>query len=300
MHDHTGDAGVFIRSMATRGHLGGLSLATLEAVRALDAVGLAVDPHRDGRRRPGRGGGGRRRRHHRRRGEPRVGRRGAGQQGRPARDRRRVRHQQGRPARGRRDAARPRADARPHRPRRVAPADRGHHRTDRRRRRRAVVRHRRPPRRTSRPPASSSRRRAARVGDELTRILAVLLHERARGRRPATASTARCAAAVADAHARPVDRGRAPLLDGSRPRRVAGHVRRSRWSHVERRDDGVAVLRLDNPKVNALSMALLRPARGGRPRPAGRPARRGGGHRRRSALRGRRRDLRVRRATRRR
>ena len=27
--------------------------------------------------------------------------------------------------------------------------------------------------------------------------------------------------------------------------------------HVERRDDGVAVLRLDNPKVNALSMALL-------------------------------------------
>jgi LAO/AO transport system kinase len=39
MSDHTGDAGVFIRSMATRGHLGGLSLATLEAVRALDAVG---------------------------------------------------------------------------------------------------------------------------------------------------------------------------------------------------------------------------------------------------------------------
>jgi enoyl-CoA hydratase len=28
--------------------------------------------------------------------------------------------------------------------------------------------------------------------------------------------------------------------------------------HVERRDDGVAVLRLDNPKVNALSQALLR------------------------------------------
>ena len=28
--------------------------------------------------------------------------------------------------------------------------------------------------------------------------------------------------------------------------------------HVERRDDGVAVVRLDNPKVNALSMALLR------------------------------------------
>jgi LAO/AO transport system kinase len=39
MQDHTGDDGVFIRSMATRGHLGGLSLATLDAVRALDAVG---------------------------------------------------------------------------------------------------------------------------------------------------------------------------------------------------------------------------------------------------------------------
>jgi LAO/AO transport system kinase len=33
------DPGVFIRSMATRGHLGGLSLATPEAVRVLDAVG---------------------------------------------------------------------------------------------------------------------------------------------------------------------------------------------------------------------------------------------------------------------
>ena len=39
MRDHTADPGVFIRSMATRGHLGGLSLATLEAVRALDATG---------------------------------------------------------------------------------------------------------------------------------------------------------------------------------------------------------------------------------------------------------------------
>jgi LAO/AO transport system kinase len=39
MQDHATDAGVFIRSMATRGHLGGLSLATPEAVRLLDAVG---------------------------------------------------------------------------------------------------------------------------------------------------------------------------------------------------------------------------------------------------------------------
>lgn len=39
MGDHTGDDGVYIRSMATRGQLGGLSLATLEAIRLLDAVG---------------------------------------------------------------------------------------------------------------------------------------------------------------------------------------------------------------------------------------------------------------------
>jgi LAO/AO transport system kinase len=40
MGDHALDDGVYIRSMATRGHLGGLALATPEAVRVLDAVGL--------------------------------------------------------------------------------------------------------------------------------------------------------------------------------------------------------------------------------------------------------------------
>jgi LAO/AO transport system kinase len=40
MQDHALDAGVFIRSMATRGHLGGLALATPEAIRLLDAVGF--------------------------------------------------------------------------------------------------------------------------------------------------------------------------------------------------------------------------------------------------------------------
>jgi len=39
MQDHATDVGVFIRSMATRGHLGGLSLATSEAIRVLDATG---------------------------------------------------------------------------------------------------------------------------------------------------------------------------------------------------------------------------------------------------------------------
>lgn len=39
MQEHATDPGVFIRSMASRGHLGGLSLATPEAARLLDAVG---------------------------------------------------------------------------------------------------------------------------------------------------------------------------------------------------------------------------------------------------------------------
>jgi LAO/AO transport system kinase len=40
MQDHAIDPGVFIRSMATRGHLGGLALAVPEALRLLDAVGF--------------------------------------------------------------------------------------------------------------------------------------------------------------------------------------------------------------------------------------------------------------------
>jgi len=40
MSEHALDDGVFIRSMATRGHLGGLALATPEAVRVLDAAGF--------------------------------------------------------------------------------------------------------------------------------------------------------------------------------------------------------------------------------------------------------------------
>ncbi len=40
MQDHALDDGVFIRSMATRGHLGGLALATPQAVRVLDAAGF--------------------------------------------------------------------------------------------------------------------------------------------------------------------------------------------------------------------------------------------------------------------
>jgi LAO/AO transport system kinase len=39
MQSHATDRDVFIRSMATRGHLGGIALATPEAMRVLDAVG---------------------------------------------------------------------------------------------------------------------------------------------------------------------------------------------------------------------------------------------------------------------
>ena len=39
MQEHATDPGVFIRSMATRGHLGGMALASPEAVRVLDAAG---------------------------------------------------------------------------------------------------------------------------------------------------------------------------------------------------------------------------------------------------------------------
>ncbi len=40
MQTHATDPGVFIRSMATRGHLGGMALAAPEAMRILDAAGM--------------------------------------------------------------------------------------------------------------------------------------------------------------------------------------------------------------------------------------------------------------------
>jgi LAO/AO transport system kinase len=42
MQDHALDPGVFIRSLATRGHLGGLSRSTAEVVQVLDAMGKDV------------------------------------------------------------------------------------------------------------------------------------------------------------------------------------------------------------------------------------------------------------------
>ncbi|HVX54646.1 methylmalonyl Co-A mutase-associated GTPase MeaB [Nocardioides sp.] len=42
MSDHATDAGVYIRSMASRGHLGGLAWSTPQAIRVLDGAGFDV------------------------------------------------------------------------------------------------------------------------------------------------------------------------------------------------------------------------------------------------------------------
>jgi LAO/AO transport system kinase len=42
MQDHSGDKDVYIRSMAARGHLGGVAWATPQAIRVLDAAGCDV------------------------------------------------------------------------------------------------------------------------------------------------------------------------------------------------------------------------------------------------------------------
>ena len=68
MQDHALDPGVFIRSLGTRGHLGGLSRSTADVVQVLDAMGkdvilvetVGVGPGRDrGRDARAHGGGGR-------------------------------------------------------------------------------------------------------------------------------------------------------------------------------------------------------------------------------------------------
>ena len=112
MQRHATDDGVFIRSLATRGHLGGLSRSTSDVGRRARRDGLRRGDHRDrrasGRTRStscslGRHGGGRHR--------ARARRRDPGDQGGHPRDRRRAGREQGRP-RGRRLApSRPGDDA---------------------------------------------------------------------------------------------------------------------------------------------------------------------------------------------
>ena len=50
-----GDMDVFFRSMSAHGSLGGVSIATADAVKALDAFGKDTDHRRDRRRGPERG-----------------------------------------------------------------------------------------------------------------------------------------------------------------------------------------------------------------------------------------------------
>src|SRR2546428_365620 len=59
MADTGVDPGVFIRSMATRGHAGGLALATVDAARALDATGTHLAFAETAAARGGQQGGGR-------------------------------------------------------------------------------------------------------------------------------------------------------------------------------------------------------------------------------------------------
>jgi LAO/AO transport system kinase len=92
MQAHAQDPGVFIRSMATRGHLGGLARATGDAALVLDAAGvetIVIETVGVGRRRRDRDAGAGDRR------------RSAGAQGRHHGDRRHLRRQQGRSRGGR-------------------------------------------------------------------------------------------------------------------------------------------------------------------------------------------------------
>ena len=66
MQQYAGDPDVFIRSMASRGHLGGLAGTTAEVGCRPGGLRLRPRLHRDRRDGPERGGGGRHRRYHRR------------------------------------------------------------------------------------------------------------------------------------------------------------------------------------------------------------------------------------------
>ena len=99
------DPGVFIRSMATRGSLGGLATTTREVCDVLDAGGLRPDPDRDRRRRAVGARCGADRRLDRAGAGPGIGRRDPDAQVRHHGDRRHLRGQQGRPPRGRPAAA---------------------------------------------------------------------------------------------------------------------------------------------------------------------------------------------------
>ena len=82
LSDHFLDPGVFIRSMGTRGHVGGIAEATLQAVLLLDAAGKRRRLRRDGRGRSERDRGDGYRGHRPSRPDAGVRRLGAGAEGR--------------------------------------------------------------------------------------------------------------------------------------------------------------------------------------------------------------------------
>ncbi len=98
MQSYAEDGDVFIRSMASRGHAGGLASTSTAAAAVLDAAGFDLILDRDRRDRPERGRGRRRRRHDGRARGARDGRRGPGDQGGAPRGGRPGRRQQGRQA----------------------------------------------------------------------------------------------------------------------------------------------------------------------------------------------------------
>ena len=146
--EHFLDRGVYIRSMGTRGHLGGVAEATLLAGVIVDASGRDVLAVRDGRRGAERGRGRRARRHRGARADARLGRLDPGAQGRRHGDPRRDRRQQGRSPGHRAHARRARAGA-------LAGRSRAPPRRDRDRRHRA-----RPASRSSGTPSRSTSARS--------------------------------------------------------------------------------------------------------------------------------------------
>ena len=153
--EHFLDPGVFIRSMANRGALGGLSEAALQAALLMDAAGKDDVLPGDRRRRPGRGRHHRPRRHHRVGLDARLGRLDPGAEGRRHGDPRHHRRQQGRPPADRHDGPRDPRRAVARAAARLARADRQDRGPQGRRRRRAGRTARRAPRATSRPRARS-------------------------------------------------------------------------------------------------------------------------------------------------
>ncbi len=98
MQAHASDDAVFIRSMASRGHAGGLASTSTSAAAVLDAAGFDLILIETVGHRAERGRGGGCRRHDGRAGGARDGRRDPGDQGRPARGGRSRGGQQGRQA----------------------------------------------------------------------------------------------------------------------------------------------------------------------------------------------------------